>query len=45
MVSVRSMCSMLVLGFNASKWVSQMGMGACFFLNFLLFRIMCVSTL
>jgi hypothetical protein len=26
-VSIRSMRSMLVLGFNASKWVSQMGMG------------------
>ena len=27
MVTVSSMCSMLVLGFNASNWVSQLGMG------------------
>ena len=45
MVSVRAMCSMLVLGFNVSMCVLSSGTKARFFPNFFLFRIMCVGYL
>ena len=45
MVSVRAMCSMLILGFDVSKCVYLSGTRVCFFTTFLLFRIMCVRYL
>ena len=45
MIGVRAMCFMLVSGFSVSKCVQLSGTRACFFSNFLLFRIMCVRYL
>ena len=44
-ISVRAMCSMLVLGFSVSQCVWLSETRDCFFPNFLFCRIMCVRYL
>ena len=44
-VSVRAMCSMLVLGFSINKCVHSSGIGACFFSNLFCLQLCVLVTL